>query len=37
MSIMCAELSAQAHIDAVLERRLDELVQRAALRRSDAG
>jgi hypothetical protein len=30
MSIMCAELSAQAHIDAVLERRLDELLQRAA-------
>ena len=37
MSIMCAELSAQAHIDAVPERRIDELVQRAALRRSDAG
>ena len=30
MSIMCAELSAHAHIGAVLERRLDELLQRAA-------
>ncbi|MDT5141765.1 MAG: hypothetical protein QOI79_1102 [Mycobacterium sp.] len=30
MSIMCSELSAQAHVDAVLERRLDELLQRAA-------
>jgi hypothetical protein len=30
MSIMCVELSAPAHIGAVLERRLDELLQRAA-------
>jgi hypothetical protein len=36
MSIMCAELSAQAHIDAVLERRLDRLLPRtAALTRAD--
>jgi hypothetical protein len=27
---MCAELSAQARIDAAVERRLDELLQRAA-------
>jgi hypothetical protein len=37
---MCAELSAQAHIDAVLERRLGRLAVHLAVhtpRRSDAG
>jgi hypothetical protein len=35
MSIMCAEWSAQAPSDAVPERRIDELLQRAALIRAD--
>ena len=38
MSIMCAELLAQAHIDAVpRERRLAELLAGHTSRRSDAG